>query len=190
MKKLKVDPKVLADVVEIMSRDGRRAVVKIDDRKVDHPADVTASELHAASEVDVSSFWVNPDRPTFGRRHFVYFLAGPSGTQYFGDSISPEVRTVCEALDAYFGNTFTPTPSNAQRPTMPKWWPSGWLFETPERTVSALGLLGVLIAVLAFMAGRWSATPDYTQPFVVSPPPASTPNEASSPVTDPPAAQP
>lgn len=177
----RLDGKMLADIAEIMSRDGRRAIVKLDDRKIEQPAALTAADLHAAHEIDISSFWVNPDHPHRGRRHFVYFLSGPNGTQYFGDSVSPEVGRVCEALDVYFGKT-APVPvasptSVDVRPTQP---PAcvpvdHWLFATQERFVAALALAGVLIAVLAFLIGRWSVTtPDLSpMPSPDTPPPSN-----------------
>ncbi|MGC4034207.1 MAG: hypothetical protein QM754_21215 [Tepidisphaeraceae bacterium] len=176
----KLDGKMLADIAEIMSRDGRRAIVKLDDRKIENPVTLTAADLHAAHEIDISSFWVNPDHPHRGRRHFVYFLSGPNGTQYFGDSVSPEVGVVCEALDTYFGKTApVPVASPASGDVVVKpsatWVPvQHWLFETRERFISALVLVGVLVAVLAFLAGRWSATPVVQSSAVPPPVPVST----------------
>src|SRR4051812_14153911 len=103
LKKLRLDPKAVGEIVAILSRDGRRTVVKVDEAKIDDPSTLTASQLHAAKDIDISSYWTNPEHPTWGRRHFVYVMGGPNGVQYFGDSTSDEVTTVLKALDAHFG---------------------------------------------------------------------------------------
>lgn len=150
LKHFRLDPAKLADIVDIMSRNGRGVVVKIDDQKLADPKAPTASQLSGAKEVDIQSFWINPEREHWGRRHFVYFLANPTEAQYFGDSVSPEVTEVVEALDRYF-NTKTSAKSilptkSAGTATLPQW-----------PLLPLLIIAGLAIAVIAFLLGRWSA---------------------------------
>ena len=162
LKRLRLDPKSLAEIVEILRRNDRRAIVKLDDHKIDDPAHADAAMLASAKSVDIVSYWTNPDRPTWGRRHFVYVASGPGGAQYFGDSMSPEVQTVLRDLDTYFGRTTleeTPAKAVAAEPKRPL---DRQLSDPAVQTI-LLGI-GLLIAVLSFLLGRW--TVDSAPPFV------------------------
>ncbi|HEX8323853.1 MAG TPA: hypothetical protein VF595_08050 [Tepidisphaeraceae bacterium] len=167
-KHLRLTPQSLADVVAIMSRNGRRAVVKLDDHKVDDPATLTAADLSGVKEVDITSYWVDPDRPTWGRRHFVYLVSGPSGMNYFGDSTSHEVTDVCDALNNYFDRNAAPkTPAGVSRQVVDHGGPTDGLSSLP-----LLIIAGLLIAALSFLIGRWSVRTDHYVP-----PPGVTPAE-------------
>lgn len=170
LKRLRLDPKSLAEIVEILRRNDRRAVVKLDDVKIDDPTHADAAQLASAKSVDVVSYWVNPDRPTWGRRHFVYLASGPGGAQYFGDSISPEVTTVLTDLDAYFGrlqDAAVPAGATAKlAPTAPT-------IDDPRVIVAAV-VIAVVIALVAFFVGRMSAEAAMNDMPASIPPPATT----------------
>lgn len=168
LKSLRLTPQTLVEIVDLMSQGGRRAVVKLDDHKIDDPRAVTAAELSGAKEIDVTSYWTDPARPTWGRRHFVYFIFGPAGTQYFGDSTSREVTDVCGELDAYFsarvpaGSTWArpgTTPSRAAASDVP-----------PPALVAGIALG---IAIAGFMLGRWSVSIPESSPAVMETSPST-----------------
>jgi hypothetical protein len=153
LKHFRFDAKSLAEVVALLSTEHRRTIVKLDDHKIDDPATLTTSQIHAARHVDVSSYWQNPEHPSWGRRHFVYVLADGSGLQYFGDSIAPEVTTVLTALDSYFGQLRSkPKPTVAASPAAAV---AG--LEDDRRLMAIVVLVAIAIAILAFFIGRWSA---------------------------------
>ncbi|MDB5326036.1 MAG: hypothetical protein JWM57_1605 [Phycisphaerales bacterium] len=156
MKKFRLDPKSLGEIVAILSRDGRRTVVKLDETKIDDPATLTAAQLHSAKDIDISSYWTNPDHPTWGRRHFVYVMGGSNGVQYFGDSTSEEVITVLKSLDGFFGQAAAPravvrSTSATAAPT---------IFDD-GRTLAMLAGVALGLAILFFFIGRWSVGPTF-----------------------------
>ena len=152
LKRLRLDPKSLAEIVDILRRNDRRAVVKLDDVKVEDAMHADAGQLAAAKSVDIVSYWVNPDRPTWGRRHFIYLASGPGGAQYFGDSISPEVTTVLADLDTYFGRLNAPISSTDTSATQV----SSPTIDNPKVILAAV-IAALLISVLAFFVGRFTA---------------------------------
>ena len=175
LKKFRLDPKSVGEIVAILSRGDRRTVVKLDETKIDDPSTLTSSQLHAAKDIDISSYWTNPDHPTRGRRHFVYVLGGPNGVQYFGDSTSDEVTTVLSALDGYFGQAAAPRPvvrpASTSAPT---------IFDD-GRTLAMLAGIALGIAILFFFIGRWSVSPIY----IPAPIPESLPTADTPPATAP-----
>lgn len=162
LKNFRFDAKSMAEIVGQLSTEHRRVIVKLDDHKIDDPSTLTTSQIHAAKHVDVSSYWQNPEHPSWGRRHFVYVLADGSGLQYFGDSIAPEVTSVLESLDRYFG----------QLRSRPKTTPAAAVsaatatIADDRRVLAVVVLIALVVAIIAFFIGRWSAP---TRTIVVPP---------------------
>ena len=175
-------------VVAIMTQDGRRSFVEVDGDKLDTADHLTAARLAAAREVDVSSYWSDPSKPHWGRRHFVYLVADRAGVRYFGDSDTPEVMTICERLGDYLGDSATHTPTAVSA----SWFdgpfrrlhPSTWrppYHRTPAWAV--LTALGVVLFLVAFLLGRASVDTNAMPVIVPSPAPVDAPQSPDQPPT-------